>query len=182
HPEEGDRTRGAARRLEDRGRQLTKRREHARDAVHHRGPGRRIADQDPGHSGDQQDRGNEGEERGVRQASGDEATPARVVPRQNADGGRDRTEAGDPAGTPENAVQVALSRRLVQSPSSSNRRGWMSPAFTRRDGARSALTSPRRTKRRPPSLMLCSLPDRAQAPIVEGRNRTFDAARIPAAS
>ncbi len=33
----------------------------------------------------------------------------------------------------------------------------------------SALTSPRRTNRRPPSLMLWSLPVRAHVPIVDGR-------------
>ena len=46
--------------------------------------------------------------------------------------------------------------------------GWTArPDAARR--ATSARTSPRRTYRRPPSLMLCSRPARAQPPIVDGR-------------
>jgi hypothetical protein len=65
---------------------------------------------------------------------------------------------------------------------SSNSTGWMSSARTRRGAASNALTSPRRTNRLPPSLMLDSFPERAHAPIVSGRNLTFAAARISAAS
>lgn len=46
----------------------------------------------------------------------------------------------------------------------------------------SALISPRRTNRLPPSLMLWTFPARAHPPIVAARNRTFAADRIPAAS
>ena len=56
----------------------------------------------------------------------------------------------------------------VQPPRSSNRTGWRSSARTRRGAATSARTSPRRTNRRPPSLMLWSRPARAQPPIVAG--------------
>src|SRR3954471_2981660 len=46
----------------------------------------------------------------------------------------------------------------------------------------SAFTSPRRTNRLPPSLMLESLPTRAQPPIVWGRKWTFADARSSDAS
>ena len=45
---------------------------------------------------------------------------------------------------------------------SSNSPGWISSACTRRGAATRAPTSPRRTKRRPPSLMLDRRPERAQ--------------------
>ena len=69
-----------------------------------------------------------------------------------------------------------------QPPRSSNRTGWTSSTRTRRGAATSARTSPRRTNRRPPSLMLWSRPARAQPPIVDGVKWTFVAARISAAS
>ena len=52
---------------------------------------------------------------------------------------------------------------------SSNRTGWTSSTRTRRGAATRARTSPRRTNRRPPSLMLWRRPARAQPPIVAGR-------------
>ena len=60
-----------------------------------------------------------------------------------------------------------IHRSRAQSRKSSNSAGWTASAGTRRGAAISFRISPRRTNLRPPSLMLCSLPSRAQPPIVE---------------
>src|SRR4029453_8669041 len=71
---------------------------------------------------------------------------------------------------------------LGQRRSPSKRDVWRSSELPRRGAATSALTSPRRTNPRPPSLMLWSFPVRAQPPIVDGVNRTLACSRISADS
>src|SRR6185503_136517 len=142
----------------------------------------RIRHEQADHAGEKQHAGHDREQRGVSETAGKEAATRSPVPIQHSAGGRERgllEESGQPPARP---LAPARRRGRSQSRSSSNRPGWRSAARTRLGAAISALISPRRTNRRPPSLMLWTLPARAQPPMVAGRKRTLAAERIPAAS
>ena len=127
----------------------------------------RVLDEDPDHAAREDRKRDDREQRVERDAGREQPAAGDVEPVQHQ-------PSADHAPIPEQGLHhrqqplhpgrrpAGAGRCVRQRWSSSNRPGWRSSARTRRGPATSALTSPRRTNRRPPSLMLWSLPARAQ--------------------
>src|SRR4029079_2697154 len=121
---------------------------------------RRIGEDQSGHTGHEQQQRDQREERVVGDAGCEQEPVDGAEPIEDADPRRDPRQAEDRGGGRDDALPQARRgrRRLLasggrQSRISSKSPGWRSLARTRRGPATSARTSPRRTNRRPPSLM-----------------------------
>ena len=150
--------------------------------------GGRVLDEDPDDAAREDGERDDGEQRVERDAGGEQPATDVAEPIQHGPDAehppvpeerlaRSSTAAAPrPAFCSDAAARPSALELLEQRRAGGRRRGRGAGAATR------ALTSPRRTNRRPPSLMLWSLPDRAQLPIVSGRKRMFAASRISLAS